>query len=78
MNAFDSELPRGFRDADFETRELEASAARQAARARKGICSHGWLQGPPGRADRPTKVWTCNHCGQTWNTEAESHAAYLP
>jgi len=78
VSAFDSELPRGFADADFELRELEASAARQAARARKGICSHGWLQGPPGPAHKPTKVWTCNHCGATWKTEAEADSAYLP
>jgi hypothetical protein len=36
MSAFDSDLPRGFTDADFETRDLEASAARQAARSKRG------------------------------------------
>ena len=77
MNAFDSDLPAGFNDADFELRDLEASAARQAARWASGICSHGWLQGPPGPPGKPTKVWTCNHCGQVWATEAEAHAAYL-
>ena len=77
MNGFDSELSAGFTDADFEMRELEASAARQSARAKLGICSHGWLQGPPGPIGKPTKLWTCNHCGQTWKTEEEAHAAYL-
>lgn len=37
---FDDELPGGFQDADFETRELEASARRHRAARKRGICTH--------------------------------------
>ena len=76
MNDFDADLPAGFTDADFETRDLEASARRQAERKKRGICSHGYLLGPPGPLHKPTKIWTCGDCGQTWATEQEAHEAY--
>jgi len=45
-------------------------------KARKaGYCTHGWLQGPPGPPDKPTKVATCLHCGAIWPTMDEAYAA---
>ena len=45
-----------------------------AAKAR-GVCTHGWIQGPPGPAGRPTTIATCLDCGQTWPTVEEAYAA---
>lgn len=42
---WDDELPRGFQDADFEQREMEAIADRASALRRAGVCTHGWMQG---------------------------------
>jgi len=68
---YDEELPGGFQDADFEQRALEDAANASAARRRRGICDHGWTQGPPGQASSPTTVWTCLDCGKVFQTEAE-------
>lgn len=61
-------------DADIEMAELTAAANRDASLRRKGLCRHSWLQGPPGPAHKPTKVWTCHHCGKVFQSEAELFA----
>ena len=66
--SYDIELPAGFQDADFEMRSLQAKGARSSALKRRGICDHGWLQGPPGKP-----IVTCNHCGKEF---ASFEAAY--
>lgn len=73
MTMRDEELPAGFRDGDFEMRDLEA-AGRRAARARKrGQCDHGWRQGYPGH---PVKGEAkCLHCGVV-DTVVNLDAAY--
>ena len=71
----DPELPNGLQDADLEMAELQASANREARLRRKGICTHGWLQCPPGPIDKPTNVVTCLHCGQVFKTEAKANEA---
>lgn len=71
----DEEMPAGFRDADFEMRDLQAQANRESRLRKRGICAHGWTQGPPGPPDKPTSVVTCLYCGQTWQTDAEAYAA---
>jgi len=71
----DFELPNGLQDADLEMAGLQATANREARLRRKGICSHGWLQCPPGPPDKPTTVVTCLHCGQVFKTEAEAYEA---
>lgn len=46
------------KDADLLAAEF-ARLGNAVARARRaGSCTHGWLQGPPGRP-----VITCNDCG---------------
>jgi hypothetical protein len=70
----DPELPRGFQDADLEAAELADQAERSAALRRRGICSHDWIQGPPGPPQRPTKLWTCNQCGKVFASEAALEA----
>lgn len=58
---YDSELPRGFQDADFEMAELQNAAKREARLRKKGICTHGWYN---------SKTATCNHCGKVFESEA--------
>ena len=67
----DFELPNGFQDADLEMAELTASANRISRLRKRGICTHGWVQGPPGPAGKPTSIWTCHDCGKTFQSEAE-------
>ena len=62
----DPELPAGFQDADFEYNGILATAKREQVLARKKICSHGWLQGPPGPPGKPTNVVTCHYCGKVF------------
>lgn len=64
----DFELPNGFQDADFEMRDLEAKGNRSYQLRKAGICTHGWLQGPPGKP-----VTTCLYCGATFES---SEAAF--
>lgn len=71
---YDFELPTGCLDADIEMAQLQAVANRESRLWKRGICAHGWLQGPPGPATAPTTVWTCLYCGKTWATEAECRA----
>jgi hypothetical protein len=44
---------------------LDAAGNKIAALRRRGICTHGWLSGPPGKP-----VITCNDCGATFETYA--------
>ena len=67
---YDPELPSGFQDADLEMAQLTESANRTARMRKRGICDHGWIQGPPGRPDAPRTDWLCHHCGATFATEA--------
>jgi hypothetical protein len=70
--SYDPELPRGFQDADFDLRDLEARAREVQAARRRGICDHGWNQGPyqgagvhpfwQGPADAPVGSFFCFHC----------------
>ena len=59
MYDFDDETPAGYRDADIEMAELTAVANTAARLRKRGICSHGWMQGPPGNP-----VLTCLDCGK--------------
>lgn len=67
---YDPDLPAGFQDADFEMRDLQAAAARDARLRKAGRCTHSWYQDPPGPPSAPTSVYTCHHCGATFPTEA--------
>ena len=67
----DPEVPAGCRDADIEQAELEALGDLAAKRAKQGICTHGWVQGPPGKP-----VITCLYCGETFASDAAWHTAY--
>ncbi len=71
----DFELPGGFQDSDLEMTELTAAANRESWLRKRGICTHGWRQGPPGPASKPTTVWTCLDCGQVFQSEAEMETA---
>lgn len=55
--------------------KLEAAGRKIAELRARGICTHGWLQGPPGPKDKPTTVVTCLDCGKVWKTLAEAYAA---
>lgn len=54
---------------------LERKGRKIAALRARGICTHGWLQGPPGPASAPCSDVTCLHCGAKWATMAEAYAA---
>ena len=71
MFGHDMELANGTQDADLEMAELTASANHHAALRKRGLCTHGWRQGPPGPWHKPTTVWTCLHCGKVFQSEAE-------
>lgn len=45
---------------------LERAGNKVAALKARGICTHGWMQGPPGKA-----VLTCLDCGQEFASECE-------
>ena len=66
---FDPESP--IQDADIEMAELTAAANRESRLRKRGICTHGWIQGPPGPWNKPTKVWTCLHCGKVFQSEED-------
>lgn len=69
ISNYDPELPAGFQDADFEMRSLQAQARRDAALRKKGICTHGWVQGPPGPESEPRTNWKCLDCGQEFDVD---------
>jgi hypothetical protein len=69
----DEELPRGFQDADIEMATLQERANLESRLRKKGICTHGWIQGPPGPVGKPTTVATCNHCNKVWPTVEAAH-----
>lgn len=66
------EVPAGYRDADIEMAEMYAEGARIAVLHRKGICTHGWVQGSPGN-NLPTGQVKCleDDCGAIFATEDE-------
>lgn len=70
---YDPELPNGFQDADIEMSELIAAGNRSAELRRKGLCDHGWLQGPAGSRD--SKVH-CNDCGAVFDSFEDAYAAH--
>lgn len=74
MFGHDDELPGGLQDTDLEMAELQATARRESALKRRGICRHGWRSGPPGPPSKPTTVWTCRECGQVFASEAAMDA----
>ena len=51
-------------DTDIELHDLTTAAHTIGRLKRKGICFHGWRQGPPGKP-----VCTCLDCGKTWPSE---------
>lgn len=51
---------------DAAQRHLEKIGNKISALRRRGICTHGWMQGPPGKP-----VLTCLDCGATFANEAE-------
>ena len=67
----DFELPNGLQDADIEMAELTATANREAALRKRGICAHSWRQGPPGPWNAPRSDWKCLDCGRTFKTAEE-------
>ena len=56
------------RTADIQMSELVRLGRRDAELRRRGICSHGWTQGTPGKPDGATR---CLHCGKSFATFAE-------
>jgi hypothetical protein len=66
----DPELPNGFRDADFEMRELYELGAKSAALHKQGLCDHGWRQVGQINNNVPVGLAKCLHCGKL-ATEAE-------
>ena len=66
--SYDPELPAGFQDADFEMRDLEAAAARDTALKARGICTHGWVQGTPGRQTGPVRCLE-EGCGKVFESD---------
>lgn len=64
---FDPESP--IQDADIEMAELTAAANKESRLRKRGICAHGWIQGPPGPWNKPTTVWTCQDCGKVFQSE---------
>lgn len=69
---FDRHMSRG--TADRLTRQFEAAGNRIADLRKQGICTHGWLQGPPGPIGTPGKA-TCLHCGEVFPSTDAAHAA---
>lgn len=68
------DTPVGLRDADIEQASIEAAGRRLASLRRRGICSHGWIQGASGPClngefDRSPVV--CLDCGATFATGRE-------
>jgi hypothetical protein len=55
---------------DAAQRMLEAAGNKIARLKARGICTHGWMQGPPGKA-----VLTCLDCGATFASDHEHQAA---
>jgi len=55
--------------------ELTQQANRSAALRKRGICDHGYIQGPPGHRQAPRSDWLCLDCGKTFATEAELEAS---
>ena len=71
---YDSELPGGYQDADFEMADLEEKAARIRQAKKRGLCAHGYRQGKPGATpSRDDDVETCLECGKV-ATRAELDA----
>lgn len=66
----DDDIPTGYRDADIEQAQYEAIGRRLSSLQKRGICSHGWMQGPPGKP-----VLTCLDCGVTFASKADHYAA---
>lgn len=52
--------------------KLEAAGNKIAKLRARGICTHGWLQGPPGNATGPAK---CLDCGASFESMAAAYAA---
>lgn len=73
MSHHDPELPAGCQDADIEQAEFGALGRRVTALRRKGICTHGWVQGQPGRS--MTGPIKCLDCGQEFLTADDWHDA---
>lgn len=62
---YDPELPGGFQDADFEMRELTASANRAARMRKAGHCTHDWTG--PVRIGEPARI--CHDCQEVFPSE---------
>ena len=61
--------------AELEMERMERLGAKIAKARKAGHCTHGWLQGPPGPAGKPTTVVTCLHCGATFPDFGAAYAA---
>lgn len=61
--------------AELEMERMQRIGDRIGRAKAAGYCTHGWLQGPPGPASKPTNIVTCLDCGATWPTIEEAHAA---
>lgn len=72
-DAFDDETPAGYRDADIEMAQLTAMGNHAAKLRKRGICTHGWMQGP--NAARGVKVLTCLDCGKEFPGGDAEHQA---
>ena len=61
--------------AELEMERMQRIGDRIGRAKAQGYCTHGWLQGPPGPANKPTKVVTCLDCGTIFQTMDEAYAA---
>ena len=71
----DPDLPRGFQDADFEMRSLEAAGQRASEARKNGQCDHGWKQIGNGTNGITVGFGKCLHCGK-YSTEEELDEDY--
>ncbi len=55
---------------DAAQAKLERIGRKLDALKKRGICTHGWMQGPPGKP-----ILTCLDCGCEFTTHAEHEAA---
>ena len=61
--------------ADLEQERMERLGDKISAARKRGVCSHGWLQGPPGPVGKPTSVVTCHDCGAVFPDFETAYAA---
>ena len=58
--------------AELEGERMQRLGNKISAARKRGICTHGWLQGTPGNDDGPVK---CLHCGAMFQGFTAAYAA---